>query len=176
MLELLKESVPRLSTVAIVSSGGIANTLFLKGTEPGARALGLKLIHQVVRQPEDLESAFVAFKKQPVNGLVSRLGPSFDAAQHKRFVELVVKHRMPAISADRDWVDAGGLIFYGADQNARQRRIATYIDKILKGTKPADLPVEAPMQFELVVNLKTAKQIGLKIPPEVLARANRIIR
>ena len=107
-------------------------------------ALGLKLIHQVVRQPEELESAFVAIKEATSERAgLSRLGPSFVAAQHKRFVELAVKHRMPAISADRDWVDSGGLIFYGADQNARQRRIATYVDKILKGTKPADLPVEA---------------------------------
>jgi putative ABC transport system substrate-binding protein len=176
LLELLKEIVPRLNRVAIVSSGGPANVLFVKETEPAARALGVKLIHQVVRRPEDFESAFEAITKQRVNGLLSRLGPSFVPAQHKRLVEFAAKRRLPAISADRDWVDSGGLIFYGADQNARQRRVATYIDKILKGTKPAELPVEAPTKFELVINLKTAKQIGLTIPPNVLARADRVVR
>jgi putative ABC transport system substrate-binding protein len=176
LLELLKESVPRLSTVAMVSTGSDANTLFLKETEPAARALGLKLIHQVARRPEEIESAFAAIKKQPVNGLLSRLGPSFVAAQHKRFVELAVKHRLPAISNDRDWVDSGGLLFYGADQTARLRRVAVYVDKILKGTKPADLPVEQPMKFEFIINLKAAKQIGLTIPPNVLVRADRVIK
>ena len=176
LLELLKETVPRLSRVAIVSAGGPANVLFVKETEPSARALGVKLIHQVTRRPEDFESAFAAITKQRVNGLLSRLGPSFVPAQHKRLVEFAVKNRLPAISPDRDWVDSGGLMFYGADQNARQRRVATYIDKILKGANPGDLPVEAPTKFELVINLKTAKQIGLKIPPNVLARADRVIK
>ena len=88
-------------------------------------------------------------------------------------MEFAVKNRLPAISSDRDWVDSGGLIFYGADQNVRQRRVATYIDKILKGAKPADLPVEAPTKFELVINLKTAKQIGLTISPSVLGERTR---
>jgi putative ABC transport system substrate-binding protein len=176
LLELLKEIVPRLSRVAIVSAGSAANVLFVKETEPPARALGLKLIHQVVRTPEDLESAFEAITKQRVDGLLSRLGPSFVPAQHRRLVEIAAKNRLPAISPDRDWVGSGGLLFYGADQNVRQRRVATYIDKILKGARPADLPVEAPTKFELVINLKTAKQIGLTIPPNVLARADRLIR
>jgi putative ABC transport system substrate-binding protein len=176
LLELLKETVPRLSRVAMVSSGGEPNVLFLKETEPSARALGVKLIHQVVRRPEDFESAFTAITKQRVDGLLSRLGPSFVPAQHKRLVEFAVKNRLPAISPDRDWVDSGGLMFYGADQTARQRRVATYIDKILKGANPGDLPVEAPTKFELVINLKTAKQINLTIPPNVLARADRVIK
>jgi len=176
LLELLKESVPGLNRVAIVSSGGDANVLFVKETEPPARALKVNFIHQVVRRPEDFESAFEAITKQRVNGLLSRLGPNFVPAQHKRFVEFAVKNRLPAISSDRDWIDSGGLIFYGADQNARQRRVATYIDKILKGAKPADLPVEAPTKFELVINLKTAKQIGLTIPQNVLARADKVIK
>jgi putative tryptophan/tyrosine transport system substrate-binding protein len=176
LLELLKEIVPRLSRVAIVSTGGAPNVLFVKETEPPARALKVELIHQVVRRPEDFESAFESITKQRVNGLLSRLGPSLAPAQHNRLVEFAVKNRLPAISPDRDWVDSGGLIFYGADQYARQRRVATYIDKILKGTKPADLPVEAPTKFELVINLKTAKQIGLTIPPNVLARADRVIK
>jgi ABC-type uncharacterized transport system substrate-binding protein len=176
LLELLKETVPRLSRVAMVSAGGEANALFLKETEPSARALGVKLIHQVTRRPEDFESAFAAITKQRVNGLLSRLGPSFVPAQHKRLVEFAVRNRLPAISPDRDWVDSGGLMFYGADQNVRQRRVATYVDKILKGASPGDLPVEAPTKFEFVINLKTAKQIGLTIPPNVLARADRVIR
>ena len=108
--------------------------------------------------------------------MLSRLEPSFVPAQHKRLVEFAVKNRLPAISPDRDWVDSGGLMFYGADKNVRQRRIATYVDKILKGANPADLPVEAPTKFEFIINLKTAKQMGLKIPPNVLARADTVIR
>jgi len=176
LLELLKEIVPRLSRVAIVSTGGSPNALFVKETEPPARALKVELIHQLVRRSEDFESAFEAITKQRVNGLLSRLGPNLAPAQHNRFVEFAVKNRLPAISPDRAWVDSGGLIFYGADQYARQRRVATYIDKILKGTKPADLPVEAPTKVELVINLKTAKQIGLTIPQSVLYRADRVIK
>ena len=176
LLELLKESVPRLNRVAIVSPGSPTNDIFLKEMAPEARALGVKFIHEIVRRPEDFDGAFKAINKQRVNGLLSRLGPNFVLTQHKRFVELAVKNRVPAISSDRDWVDSGGLIFYGSDQNARMRRVATYIDKILKGAKPADLPVEAPTKFELVINLKTAKQMGLTIPPGVLGRADRVIR
>jgi putative ABC transport system substrate-binding protein len=176
LLELLRETVPRLSRVAMVSSGGEANVLFLKETEPSARALGVKLIQQVVRRPGDFESAFAAITKQRVNGLLSRLGPNFILAEHKRLVEFAVKNSLPAISPDRDWVDSGGLMFYGADQNVRQRRIATYVDKILKGASAGDLPVEAPTKFELIINLKAAKQIGLTIPPNVLVRADRVIK
>ena len=176
LLELLKESVPRLNRVAIVSPGGPSNDIFLKEMAPEARALGVKFIHEIVRRPEDFDGAFKAINKQRVNGLLSRLGPNFVLTQYKRFVELAVKNRVPAISSDRDWVDSGGLIFYGSDQNARMGRVATYIDKILKGAKPADLPVEAPTKFELVINLKTAKQMGLTIPPGVLGRADRVIR
>src|SRR5262249_18932456 len=144
LLELLKEIVPRLSRVAIVSTGGSPNALFVKETGDAARGIKVELINQLVGRSEDFESAFEAITKQRVNGLLSRLGPNLAPAQHNRFVEFAVKNRLPAISPDRAWVDSGGLIFYGADQYARQRRVATYIDKILKGTKPADLPVEAP--------------------------------
>lgn len=130
----------------------------------------------MVRRPEDFNRAFEAITKQKVNGLLSRLGPSFVPAQHKRLVEFSVRNHLPAISPDRDWVDSGGLIFYGSDQTARQRRVAIYVDKILKGANPGDLPVEAPTKFELVINLKTAKQIGLIIPSNVLARADRVIK
>ena len=175
-LELLKEIVPRLSRAAILSSGGPSNILFEKYTEPTARALGIKLLHAVARRPEDVDGAFRRITKERVNGFLSRLGPNFTSAQHKRVAELAAKSGLPTISTDRDWADRGGLVYYSADTNARYRRVATYIDKILKGAKPADLPVEAPMKFEMVINLKTAKQIGLTIPPGVLARADRVIR
>ena len=176
LLELLKEIVPRLSRVAILRPDGPVNDLFVKETEAPARALGVQLIPVVIRGPDDFDGAFRAVTKERANGLLSRLGPSFVPAQHKRLVEFAAKNRLPAISSDRDWVDSGGLIFYGADQDVRQRRVATYIDKILKGAKPADLPVEARTKFELVINLKTAKQIGLTIPPNVLVRADKVIR
>jgi ABC-type uncharacterized transport system substrate-binding protein len=176
LLELLKEIVPRLARVAIVRPEGPVNDLYIKETEAPARALGVKLIPVMVRGPDDLDGAFKAMIKQRPNGLLSRLGPSFLPAQHKRLVEFTVKNRLPAISSDRDWVDSGGLVFYAADQSARQRRVATYVDKILKGASPGDLPVEAPTKFEFVINLKTAKLIGLTIPPNVLARADRVIK
>ena len=175
LLELLKEIVPPLSRVAIVSGGGPTNVLFVKETEPSARALALKLIHPVVQQG-DFESAFKAITKQRVNGMLSRLGPSFVAAQHRQLVEFAVKNHLPAISPDRDWVDSGGLVFYGPDQNARARRVAIYVDKILKGATPGALPVEAPTKFELVINLKTAKQNGVTISQSVLYRADKVIR
>jgi ABC-type uncharacterized transport system substrate-binding protein len=176
LLELLKEIVPRLARVAIVRAAGPVNDLYIKETETPARALGVKLIPVMVRGPDDLDGAFKTMIKERPNGLLSRLGPNFLPAQHKRLVEFAVKNRLPAISSDRDWVDSGGLVFYAADQNARQRRVATYVDKILKGASAGDLPVEAPMKFELVINLKTAKQIGLTISPNVLARADRVIK
>jgi putative ABC transport system substrate-binding protein len=176
LLELLKEIVPRLAGVAIVRPYGPVNDLYIKETETPARALGVKLIPVMVRGPDDLDRAFKAMLKERPNGLLSRLGPNFLPDQHKRVVEFAVKNRLPAISSDRDWVSSGGLVFYAADQNVRQRRVATYVDKILKGANPADLPVEAPTKFELVINLKTAKQIGLTIPPNLLARADKVIK
>ena len=175
-LELLKEIAPRLSRAAILSSGGRANALFVKDTEPTARSLGVKLMHEVARGPADIEGAFRAISRERANGLLSRLGPTFTSDQHKRVAELATKSDLPTISTDRDWADRGGLIFYSADPNARYRRVATYIDKILKGARPAELPVEAPTKFELVINLKTAKQIGLTIPRSVLYRADRVIK
>jgi putative tryptophan/tyrosine transport system substrate-binding protein len=176
LLELLKEIAPGLGRLAILRPDGPVNDLYIKEMEGPARALGLHLISIVVQRPEDIEGAFRDMTKERANGLVSRLGPSFIPAQHKRVVEMAAKNHLPAISSDRDWVDSGGLIFYGADINARGRRVATYIDKILKGSKPGDLPVEAPTKFELVINLKTAKQSGLTIPQRVLARADRVIK
>ena len=114
--------------------------------------------------------------KEKVNGLVMRLPASIYSAHFKRVAELTLKHRLPAIANAVSWVDAGGLMSYGEDFNTSFRRAATYVDKILNGAKPADLPVEAPTKFELGINLKAAQQIGLTIQPNVLARADKVIR
>jgi putative tryptophan/tyrosine transport system substrate-binding protein len=179
LLELLKEIDPRLTRVAIVIPGGRpgpANKLFVKETEVPARALGIQLISLVVRGPEDYEGAVRAATKERANALLSRLPPGTPSAQRKQFVELAVKSRLPVVSATNLDTEAGGLISYGRDPRESYRRAATYVDKILKGAKPADLPVEQPTKLELVINLKTAKQIRLTIPQKVLARANRVIR
>jgi putative ABC transport system substrate-binding protein len=159
-----------------LSSGGQANELFEKDTEPTARALGIKLQHIVARGGEDLDGAFRRITKERIDGFLARLGPTFTSAQHKRAAAFAGKNGLPTISTDRDWADRGGLIYYSADTNARYRRVATYVDKLLKGANPADLPVEAPTKFELVINVKTAKEIGLTIPQSVLYRADRVIK
>jgi len=176
LLELLKETVPGLNHVAILGLASPENDFFVKETEPSARALAIKIIPLMIRGPEDFEDAFRSATKERANGLIARPGPGASTVDLKRVVELTVKNRLPSISISSNWVDSGGLMSYGASQTDMYRRAATYVDKILKGTKPADLAVEAPMKFEMKINLKTAKQIGLTIPPEVLARANRLIK
>jgi putative ABC transport system substrate-binding protein len=178
LLELLKEIVPSLTRVAIALPGpdSPASKLFLKETEAPAQALRVQLITLWVRGPKDFETAFQLATKERANALLVRVQPATFSPHLKQFAELTAKSRLPAISPARNWVDAGGLMSYGADQNASFRRAATYVDKILQGTKPGDLPVEAPSKFELVINLKAAKQIGLTIPPNVLARADRVIK
>jgi ABC-type uncharacterized transport system substrate-binding protein len=175
-LELLKEVVTGLNRVAILRPRGLANDIFVKATEPTAQRLGVKLIPLVFRGPEDFEELFRAAAKERANGLIERLGPTTSLADRKRVVELTVKNRLPTISSFTGWADNGGLLTYGADRNAMHRRAATYVDKILKGAKPADLPVEAPTKFEFVINLKAAKQIGLTISQNVLARADKVIK
>ena len=128
------------------------------------------------RGPEDFEDAFRSATKQRANGLIDRLGPTVSSADRKRVVELTLKNRLPTISGFASWADNGGLLTYGPDRNVMYRRAATYVDKILKGAKPSELPVEQPMKFELIINLKAAKQIGLTIPPNVLARADKVIK
>ena len=177
-LELLKEIVPKLSRVVIPApQGSITEDLFIKETENPARALNVQIKRFPVRGPEDYESIFRVAAKERANALVVRLPPSTTPDwQRKQFVELAAKNRMPAIYGTKAWVESGGLISYGQDQNLRNRRVAAYVDKILKGAKPAELPVETPTKFEFVINLKTAKQIGLTIPPNVLARADKVIK
>jgi putative tryptophan/tyrosine transport system substrate-binding protein len=148
----------------------------LKELRPAAMALELKL-EEIEAQFDEkaLESAFQTAKQKQVSAIMTTATPRF-LAERKRIVELARKYRLPAIYALKDFVDAGGLMFYGADLADSYRRVATYVDRILKGAKPADLPVEQPTKFELVINLKTAKQIGLTIPQSVLYRADKVIK
>ena len=141
-----------------------------------ARALGLTIQPWEVRAADDFEKVFAALSKQRPDGLYVAGGGQLMRANEKRIVGFALKSRLPSMYITRAAVEAGGLMSYGADLADSYRRVAYYVDRILKGAKPADLPVEQPTKFELVINLKTAKQIGLTIPPEVLARANRLIK
>jgi putative ABC transport system substrate-binding protein len=175
-LELLKESVPKIRSVAVFwNSTSQGHPRILKVTEEVAPALKLKLYPVAVRSAEDFDGAFQAVEKSRVDALMP-LGDPLIADQRKRIVEYAAKNRLPSVWASSEPVDAGGLMSYAPNLADHYRRAAVYIDKILKCTKPADLPVEQPMKFEFIINLKTAKQIGLTIPPNVLARADRIIR
>jgi putative tryptophan/tyrosine transport system substrate-binding protein len=173
-LELLKETVPRLSRVAVIGSL-TAGTALLKETELAAEALKVKLQYLDVLDPKDIETAFRAAGNGRADGVLV-LGGSVLISRPTRVVELAVKSRLPAIYNFPEFVEAGGLMTYGVNGTDLHRRTATYVDKILKGAKPADLAVEQPKKFEFIINLKAAKQIGLTIPPNVLARADRVIR
>jgi putative tryptophan/tyrosine transport system substrate-binding protein len=175
-LELLKETLPRLShVVAIRGPGPERSGVTLKETEDAARSLGLKLQFQDLKEPDDLNRAFDAITKARTGALIVAGGP-FGSANQKRIVEFAAKSRLPAIYYRRESVENGGLMSYDANRNDLSRRAAWYVDKIIKGAKPADLPVEQPIKFEFFINLKAAKQIGLTIPPNVLARADKVIR
>jgi putative tryptophan/tyrosine transport system substrate-binding protein len=175
-LELLKEVVPKLSRVAILWNPlNPTNLLQLKDTQAAAPALGMTVYAVEVKGIDDFERAFAAIRKHGVGGLLVPGDPLF-GAERKRIHDFAVKNRLPAMYAGLETVERGGLMAYSTSLADLARRAATYVDKILKGAKPADLPVEAAMKFELVINLKTAKQIGLTIPPNVLARADRVIR
>jgi putative ABC transport system substrate-binding protein len=175
-LEMLKEIAPRLTRVAILTTKSAAADAYLNEAEIPARVLGVQLLSVLIHGAEDFESAFRTMTKEEATGLVNRLQPSVYFAHYKRVAELTTKNRLPSISSNRTWTEAGGLMSYGSELGAQYRRAAAYVDKILKGTKPMDLPVEAPMKFYFAINLKTAKQIGLTIPPNVLARADKVIR
>ena len=175
-LELLKEIVPKLSRVAVLATSTNASTAQeLRETELAAGALAVKLQYLDVRGPKDIEAAFRAASKERADAVLVLGGPVL-ASQRTQIVDLVVKSRLPAIYQSGVIVAAGGLMSYGVNQTDLARRAATYVDKILKGAKPADLPVEQPIKFEFIINLKAAKQIGLTIPPNVLARADRVIK
>jgi len=176
-LELLKEAVAKLARVAVLyDRANPSSVLSVKeGLPVAARALGLTVRSWDVRDAGGFERVFTALNKDRPDGLYV-LGGELMIANEKRTIGFALKSRLPSVYGNKEAVDAGGLMSYGADQAESYRRVAYYVDRILKGAKPADLPVEQPTKFELVINLKTAKQIGLTIPPEVLARANRLIK
>jgi putative ABC transport system substrate-binding protein len=171
-LEVLKEAVPKLSRVAVLSNPENPDSGRI---EVAAQALAVQLRVQYVRDPTEFEKAFESINHQGATALMVLPDPMF-VSQREQIVALSAKSRLPAMYAHMEFMDAGGLMFYGSSLADMWRRAATYVDKILKGAKPAELPVEQPKKFELVINLKTAKQIGLTIPPNVLARADRVIR
>jgi len=175
-LELLKEVVPRLSRVAVFGTSTFPGTAQnLKEAELAAGALGVKLQYLNVLGPKDIETAFRGASKGRAEAVLAMGGGGL-TSQRTQIVELAAKSRLPAIYYIREFVEVGGLMSYGVSVNDLDRRAATYVDKILKGAKPADLPVEQPIKFEFIVNLKAAKQIGLTIPPNVLVRADRVIK
>jgi ABC-type uncharacterized transport system substrate-binding protein len=177
-LEILKDAVPKLARVGLLrsSADNLARDYQLKELRAAAPALKLKL-EEIDTQldPKGLESAFQTAKHKHVNAILTLTTREF-FAEKKRIVELADKYRLPAIYFQKEFVDEGGLMSYGTDYTDLYRRAATYVDKILKGAKPADLPVEQPIKFEFIINLKAAKQIGLTIPPNVLVRADKVIR
>ena len=174
-LEILKDAVPRLTRVGILRQPG-ASVQQWKEIRPAAVALKLKL-EEIETQPgaKGLESAFQTAKQKQVGAIMPISARPF-FAERKRIVELAVKYRLPAIYSQKEYVDAGGLMSYGADSTDGYRLAAVYVDKILKGAKPADLPVQQATKFEFVINLKAAKQIRLTIPPNVLVRADKVIK
>jgi putative ABC transport system substrate-binding protein len=177
-LELLKEAVPKLARVAVLYDPAALSPVHeVKEVLPAAaRALGLTLQPWEVRAADDFERVFAAISKWRPDGLYVAIGGGLIRANGKRIAGLALKSRLPSMYINREAVDAGGLMSYSADIAESYRRVAYFVDRILKGAKPADLPVEQPTKFELVINLKTAKQIGLTIPPELLARATKLIK
>jgi ABC-type uncharacterized transport system substrate-binding protein len=176
-LELLKEIIPKLSRVAVMgTSTNPGNTQALKETELAAGAFGLKIQYLDVLDPKDFETAFQAAGKGRADAVLILVAGTVAAAQRTKIAELAVKSRLPVIYNRREYVEAGGLMTYSVSVTDLDRRAATYVDKILKGAKPSDLPVEQPKKFEFIINLKAAKQIGLTIPPNVLARADKVIK
>jgi putative ABC transport system substrate-binding protein len=174
-LEILKDAVPKLDRVGFLTAAG-ASDLQLKELRPAAPVLKLKLeVIKTEPTAKGLESAFRTAKQKQVGAIMTGTGRLF-FSERKRIVELAVKYRLPAIYPQKEFVDEGGLMSYGVDYYDLYRRAAVYVDKILKGAKPADLPVQQATKFEFVINLKTAKRIGLTIPPDLLARATKIIR
>jgi putative tryptophan/tyrosine transport system substrate-binding protein len=174
-LEVLKDAVPKLARVGLLRPAEGSDRQ-LKDLRPAALALKLKL-EEIKTQfdPKGLESAFQTAKQKQVGAIMTTVSRPF-LAERKRIVELSVKYRLPAIYPQKEFVDEGGLMSYGVDYDDLYRRAAVYVDKILKGAKPADLPVQQATKFEFVINLKAAKEIGLTIPPDVLARANKVIK
>ena len=177
-LELLKQAVPGVSRVAVLWQPGALGERtdkdMLKGAEVAARALGVRLQFVEARGPADFDRAFSDMTRARA-GALTVLASTMFVNERRRLVDLAAKNRLPAVYPWREFVDAGGLMSYGPNLADLFRRAATYVDKILKGAKPGDLPVEQPTKFELVINLKTAKALGLTIPPSLLQRADQVI-
>jgi putative tryptophan/tyrosine transport system substrate-binding protein len=176
-LELLKEIVPKIFRVAFLAhADDPVHQLFITEAQEAAKGLGLHIQPVIVRNADDFDGAFSAMVRDRADALI--IQPLFVSTlgYGQRIAELAAKNRLPTISDGNPFANVGGLVFYGPNSFDLIRRAATYVDKILKGAKPADLPVEQPTKFELLINLKTAKQIGLTIPPNVLARADKVIR
>jgi len=175
-LELLKETVPKTTRVVMLWNSANAGMLLrARETEAAAKVLGVTLRSQGVYDIDTFDSAFTAIARDRPDALLTLVDP-FTMSQRRRIVEFAAQHHLPEMYEQREFVEAGGLIAYGPNAADAERRAAVFVDKILKGAKPADLPVEQPTRFELVVNLKTAKALGLTIPQSVLIRADEIIR
>ena len=176
-LELLKEVIPKVSRVAFLNGAEApAAKAMFKDAQDVAKSLGIQFqLIELKAEPANIESAFRVILKERIGALITEASTTV-SSNRKKILELVEQNRLPAMHSDEEWVNAGGLMSYGANRIELYRRAALYVDRILKGAKPADLPVEQPKKFELVINLKTAKQIGLTIPPNVLARADRVIK
>jgi putative ABC transport system substrate-binding protein len=174
-VELLAQIVPNIKLVAALRSvENPASALLFKEVEAAARSLGLRLQRVDIHAPEDLEGAFASMGKERAAGVVILADPMF-TGQRRRIAELATRYRMPSIYTNREYAEAGGLMSYGPNQTDMHRRAAGYVDKILKGAKPGDLPVEQPTKFELVINRKTAKALGLTIPQSLLISADKVI-
>ena len=177
-LEQLKQAVPGVSRLAVLWQPGAlperTDRDMRQGAEVAARALGVRLQFVEARGPADFDRAFSDITRARAGALAVWGGAIFNS-ERRRLVELAAKHRLPTVYTSRDFVDVGGLMTYGSNLADLFRRAATYVDKILKGAKPADLPVEQPTKFDLVINLKTAKALGLTIPPALLLRADKVI-
>jgi putative ABC transport system substrate-binding protein len=176
-LELLREVAPRVARVAFLTYGTDLNAQRgVKEVQDAGQRLGIRIQPLQIGDPKELEGAFSALVKERAGAVAIQPLLITSIGQGRRIAELAATNRLPTISDSKDFLNAGGLLSYGSDRLALWRRAAWYVDKILKGAKPGDLPVEQPIKFEFVINLKTAKQIGLTIPPNVLVRADRVIR
>jgi len=174
-LEIFRETFPTAGVIAILANPDTPDTRpSVVGVENAARSLGIKVRLLQARDPAEVSNAFATLKKDGVKALMVLQDAMF-VAQQKQIVDLAAKTQIPAIYAVQDFVEVGGLMFYGVDLTDMYRRAASHVDKILKGAKPADLPIEQPTKFELVINLKTAKALGIKIPDSIMLRADKVI-
>jgi putative tryptophan/tyrosine transport system substrate-binding protein len=174
-LELLKELLPRLASVAVLwNAANPHSAIVFKETQGAGRTLGIEVQSLEVRGPDDLDGAFEASRKQRPAAMITVEDP-LTFSYRKRIVDFATEQQLPSLHGVREFVEVGGLISYGTNLDDLYRRAAGYVDKILKGAKPADLPVEQPTKFDLVINLTTAKALGLTVPPSLLARADEVI-